>query len=965
VKLSDLKARPSTTTADAAQANSRSSGSMAKRPRSEPYLLPTEAPDTGVTSHSDSQLFLDAKRRRAGTVPPSLEVYLSTGEGQKTLNGSDGFNIASGRKEGGQGIEAVSSANTEPFIGSSYGRKKINDFEAALAKENIFLRDAGGSALNELNVAADGFEADDWETPGFEPKADCSVQENKCTNETSRGEVGFSTAGGKKICISEDAVLKAKSLLASTNSDVSHGTTRALGGKKDNSLENILKVDTSVSEVKQVAFATAGGKRIDLCQDAISRAKTLMGKDVPVTFSISDADVAPEGAKTESSQTFIEEDISASASLTKEVSLNVSSVGVAETLPTGQAFMRDAGPEIPSDPSRNSSFSGFATAEGKKVSIFKESISIKQVKSSFTDNLSEARAGNRDVSTCTGFSTAAGKKVSISEEAIAKAKAFFDDKLPEALSGHSEVPDASRVRSIMGFATAGGKKVHISEEAIVKAKALFEDKLPVAPPAVNCEVSAQTGFATAAGKKVSISKEAIAKAKALFHNKLPEGLSGHSEVPDSSCNTSFKGFATAGGKKVSISEEAIAKARALLEDKLPAANAGNCAVPAQTGFTTAAGKKVSTSEEAIARAKALFEDKLPVAPAGNCGVASLTGFATASGKKFSISEEAIVKAKALFDDGLPEALPGDSEFPDSSRNTSFVGFATAGGKKVSISEEAIAKAKTLFDKLPVDPANTSEFASCTGFATAAGKKVSISKEAIFKAKDFLEDGLKDHSEIVAHANTGNGIPKPQLTTNAVATSIGFATAGGKRVSISKEAIAKAKAFMGDVIPGAPSELSANAGFATASGTKVALPDTAASSVGFSTAGGKKIAVSEEAIAKAKLVLCESSPGDSVLTGETEEKFKCITEAKENAILRDISNGDSRWSPSAPGKLEVSHLREKKFFLLGCGRNYIHREEVPGTSLLIIARNLPKFPRKASKPSKSFKKVLFEPYLCLI
>ena len=115
---------------------------------------------------------------------------------------------------------------------------------------------------------------------------------------------------------------------------------------------------------------------------------------------------------------------------------------------------------------------------------------------------------------------------------------------------------------------------------------------------------------------------------------------------------------------------------------------------------------------------------------------------------------------------------------------------------------------------------------------------------------------------------------------------------------------------------------------------MALPDTAASSVGFSTAGGKKIAVSEEAIAKAKLVLCESSPGDSVLTGETEEKFKCITEAKENAILRDISNGDSRcWSPCPPGELEVSQQR----FLFGGGRNYIHREKVPdrNTSLLIL------------------------------
>ncbi len=916
MKLSDLKARPSTTTADAAQANSRSAaGCMAKRPRSEPYLLPTtEAPDTGVTSYSDSQLFLDVKKRRRaddhltlGGGTPSSEVDHLTGKGQKPLHGADGFNTASGRKKGGPGIEAVSSANTEPLIGSFYGRKKIHNFEAALAEENIFLHDAGG------------FEADNWETQDFEPRAGCRVEENKCTNEeqrTTREEVGFSTAGGKKICISEDAVLKAKSLLASTNSDVSHGT-RALGGKKDYSLESILKVNTcssangisSVLELKQVAFATAGGKRIDISQDAISRAKTLMGKDVPVTFSISDADVAPvRGETDESSQTFI----SASASFTKEVSLNISSVGVAETLPTAQAFMREVGPEIPSDSSRNSSFSGFATAGGKKVIISEEAIT--KAKTLFEDNLPEALPVNRDVSTCIGFSTAAGKKVSISEEAIAKAKALFDDKLPEALSGHSEVSDASRVRSFMGFATAGGKKVHISEEAIVKAKALFGDKLP-ANLAGDCAVPPQTGFATAAGKKVSISEEAIAKAKALFDNKLPEGLSGRSEVLDSSRNsTSFVGFATAGGKKVSISEEAIAKARALLEDKLPALHADNCVVPELTGFATAAGKKVP--EEDIARTKDLFEDKLPVAPVGNCGVASLTGFATASGKKVSISEEAIVKAKALFDDGLPEALSGDSEVPDSSRTTSFVGFATAGGKKVSISEEAIAKAKTLFDKLPVDPANNSEFASCTGFATAAGKKVTIAKEAIVKAKAFLEDGLKGDSKIVAHAKSKaspeNAIPKPQLTANAVAPSVGFATAGGKRVSVSKEAIAKAKAFMGDVEPGTPSEFPANAGFATASGTKVALPDKAASSVGFATAGGKKIAVSEEAIAKAKLVLCESSRGDSVITGEKEEKFKCISEAKENAILRDISNGDSRWSPCAPGELEVS----PKIFCLG-------------------------------------------------
>jgi hypothetical protein len=947
VKLSDLKARPSSTTADAAQANSRSVpvGCAAKRPRSEPYLSPTEASDTGVTSHSDSHLFLDAKKRRRvedhlafGAGTPSLEAVLSTREGQKPLHRADGSNTANGRKEGGPLIEAVSSANTEPLVESSYGRKKIHSFEAALAKENIFLHDAGGSALNELNVdAGGGFEADDWETQDFEPRADCSVEENKCRNETSRGEVGFSTAGGKKICISEDAVLKAKSLLASTNSDVSHGT-RVLGGKKDYSLENVLEVDTcssanvssSVSEVKQVAFATAGGKRIDISQDAISRAKTLMGKDAPVTCSVSEA-----GKTNENAQTLIGEDLSTNASLTKEVSLNISSVGVAEHVAgvasgggkkiciseeavlKAQAFMREAVPEIPSDSSRNSSFSGFATAGGKKVIISEEAIT--KARTLFEDNLPEARPVNWDVSTCIGFSTAAGKKVSISQEAIARAKALFDDKLPEALSGHSEVPGASRVRSFTGFATAAGKKVSISEEAIVKAKALFD-------------------------------------------NKLPEGLSGRSEVPDSSRNsTSFVGFATAGGKKVSISEEAIAKARASLENKLPA----------QTGFATAAGKKVP--EEAVIRAKALLEDKLPVAPAGNCGVASLTGFATASGKKVSISEEAIAKAKALFDDGLPEALSGHSEVQDSSRNTSFVGFATAGGKKVSISEEAIAKAKTLFDKLPVDPvnnsqfasstgfataagkkvniskeatvkaktlfdklpvdpANNTEFASSTGFATAAGKKVNISKEAIVKAKAFLEDGLKGDSKIVAHAKSKaspeNAIPKPQLTANAVAPSVGFATAGGKRVSVSKEAIAKAKAFMGDVIPGTPSEISTNAGFVAASGSKMALPDKAASSVGFATAGGKKIAVSEEAIAKAKLVLCESSPGDSVLIGEKEEKYKFISEASEKAILKDISNGDSCRSPCAAGELEVRQLCEKskQCFLFSCGRNYIHRGE---------------------------------------
>ena len=442
----------------------------------------------------------------------------------------------------------------------------------------------------------------------------------------------------------------------------------------------------------------------------------------------------------------------------------------------------------------------------------------------------------------------------------------------------------------VGFSTAGGQRINISDEAISKAKALLGDMNSAeATPRPRQLIGGPGGLSTCTvvpEKDVRISEEAIAKAKALLGDDKVE--SRHQNADSVSAEApSVIGFKTASETNFGVSKEAIAKAESFLGDCptashliKPAEGSAACVLTSQSIFSTA-------GEESIVKALVGEAFSLPnVVPELTPSV----GFATAGGKKITISKEAIAKAKVIMGNVMlpPNAAPAEEKSasgPGPFEVTSNAGFATAGGRKITISKEAVAKAKVIMGNVMLPPnaapaeeksatgPGPFEVTSSVGFATAGGRKITISKEAIATAKALMGNVMLPPKAAPAEEKSATGPGPFEVTSNA-----GFATAGGRKITISKEAIATAKALMGNVkppvsdIPAAdklkcvPSD---NSEDQSASGP--ASSETV-SKVGLATAGGKKVVISKESIVKAtafmRNTMAPTCRDDPVAAGDT-------------------------------------------------------------------------------------------------
>jgi len=207
----------------------------------------------------------------------------------------------------------------------------------------------------------------------------------------------------------------------------------------------------------------------------------------------------------------------------------------------------------------------------------------------------------------------------------------------------------------------------------------------------------------------------------------------------------------------------------------------------------------------------------------------MKGFETASGKSVSVSENCLEKVKGLLTKTWVDfnetslGIENGSILMNDDMNAakpSFKGFLTASGKVVPIDETALQKARTLLDSYTassedvesiglkdagpsVESAAHSELYSTKhlvkdkikenfGFCTASGKAVSVSREALTRAKSLM-DGIEDGNIISDKGSTAvitNGPNKKTICE-------GFSTASGKSVTINIEALTKAKALLHD------------------------------------------------------------------------------------------------------------------------------------------------------------------------
>ena len=419
----------------------------------------------------------------------------------------------------------------------------------------------------------------------------------------------------------------------------------------------------------------------------------------------------------------------------------------------------------------------------------------------------------------------------------------------------------------------------IEQETITKQSSLEAEKGPLK----------FEGFASASGKKVEISKETLAKVKNIFNNEDDNIRESESfqDLDEENGPTKFVGFASAAGKKVQISNEALAKVKNIFNDEdvndkesKTETCQTSCAENGPTkfvGFASATGKRVDISKEALAKVKNIFNDEEVGDRSENNqtldtenGPMKFVGFSSATGKKVDISKEALAKVRNIFnDEDVSDKKSKTETCPTINPENcpiKFAGFSSATGKKVDISKEALAKVKNMFNDEDVDDKESKSDTPQTlnaesgpikfaGFSSATGKKVDISKEALAKVKNMFNDEDVDDKE------SKSDTPQTLNAEKGPMKFAGFSSASGKKVDISKEAFAKVRnTFNDEVVSDMESKSDTHQ---ISSGPR--------KFVGFASATGKKVDISKEALAKLKQIFNEEAEKVEDLNVEKETR----------------------------------------------------------------------------------------------
>ena len=285
--------------------------------------------------------------------------------------------------------------------------------------------------------------------------------------------VGFQTAGGREIQISERALLDSRKKY--------NFNELAEEGSKENS-------GFASNFPSFTGFQTAGGSSINISKEALDMAKkrleSIEGRpDISVVNN-------KEGAKMNMTVGF-KTASGSDVSISKEA-MEKAKNKLASTSAPG--------------------FVGFQTAKGSKIHISEKA--IEEAKKKFENSFNHQKNEIKSIGTpLVGFQTAKGTKIHITDEAILEAK----KKLQE---NNSSISETGTFSADIGFQTAKGSKITISDEALAKAKQQMNELkgFNSNSPAITSyfkpnPMKIKTGFQTASGSNVEVSDTAFREAK--------------------------------------------------------------------------------------------------------------------------------------------------------------------------------------------------------------------------------------------------------------------------------------------------------------------------------------------------------------------------------------------------------------------------------------------------------------------
>ena len=287
----------------------------------------------------------------------------------------------------------------------------------------------------------------------------------------TKGNLSFTTASGKAI--PEEPLDKVRSLLDTPPNNEENATPpKDFASRRD---------ESSASIAPALGFKTAAGNVVSVSEDSLYKAKSLLSDEVPPTalgFSTaSGRDVTVSEKSLQAVKSLFDDQSNTavtsvfSTASGREVTVSEKSLQAVKSLFDDQSntavtsvFSTASGRDVTvsekslqavkslfDDQSNTTVTSVFSTASGRDVTVSEKS--LQAVKSLFDDQ------SNTTVTSV--FSTASGRDVTVSEKSLQAVKSLFDDQSNTA------------VTSV--FSTASGRDVTVSEKSLQAVKSLFDD----------------------------------------------------------------------------------------------------------------------------------------------------------------------------------------------------------------------------------------------------------------------------------------------------------------------------------------------------------------------------------------------------------------------------------------------------------------------------------------------------------
>jgi breast cancer 2 susceptibility protein len=431
----------------------------------------------------------------------------------------------------------------------------------------------------------------DYSTSSNDDQKHCEIIASRNVFES----VGFSTAAGKKVSISEKAMIQARARLEEIDKeDIGSKTNPSIPKESNILIKKQLTEKNWNSEhtlqnfdhLKTVGFSTAKGKPVHVSDEAMSKGRAMFAE----------VNEAPS-----------------SDVLKYQETVGFSTAGGKKFSISEKAMIRAR--------------AKFEEIDEEDLTITKHQVTRSNTKINYSRekrmaendwNCDNMLPQNSDIPKAVGFSSAKGKPIHISDEAMAKGQTMFAEVSGNPLSNPSSITSA--YPETVGFSTAGGKKVAISETAIVRAKSLFSEfeDANVDPT----EFPATASCSRANVKKSVVSKEAIARGQALLEDVCEKNTEdehgGTTKTSEKYAAVPKQNLSRSGDSRIRAKTSSFKAPRRVTPVPEPASHGletTDCnpvQVPLTVGFNLASGKEVKVSELALSRARKNFEEPLVI-----------------------------------------------------------------------------------------------------------------------------------------------------------------------------------------------------------------------------------------------------------------------------------------------------------------------------------------------------------------